>query len=446
LEIAVAAISAVFASLLSADLVGPATLLFFVFLVGTCSALEAPAWQSIVPQLVPREDLPAAVAANSVGVNISRAIGPALAGILIASFSVTAPFWIDAFSNLGVIAVFLWWRPPRTHRSALPAERFGGAIRAGFRYALYNRPLRATLARTMGFFLFASAYWALLPLVARSQISGGPELYGVLLGAIGASAVGFAFVLPRLKARFGADGMVILGELGTAATLVLLGLAREPLVAIAACILAGGSWIAAIANLNVSAQVALPDWVRGRGLAMYVTVFFGSMTIGSAVWGELAANLGLAPAHFLAAAGALAAIPLTRRWKLQTGRTMDLTPSMDWPEPVLATTVDIDSGPVLITVEYLVDVTKREHFLRALAALARERKRDGAYDWGVFEDTAIVGRFMETFLVGSWLEHLRQHERVTKADRYIQKRVHHFLRSEPIVTHLISVNAVRESS
>ena len=248
LEIAVAAISAVFASLLSADLVGPATLLFFVFLVGTCSALEAPAWQSIVPQLVPREDLPAAVAANSVGINISRAIGPALAGILIASFSVTAPFWIDAFSNLGVIAVFLWWRPPRTHRSALPAERFGGAIRAGFRYALYNRPLRATLARTMGFFLFASAYWALLPLVARSQISGGPELYGVLLGAIGASAVGFAFVLPRLKARFGADGMVILGELGTAATLVLLGLAREPLVAIAACILAGGSWIAAIAE------------------------------------------------------------------------------------------------------------------------------------------------------------------------------------------------------
>jgi MFS family permease len=222
LEIAVAAISAVFASLLSADLVGPATLLFFVFLVGTCSALEAPAWQSIVPQLVPREDLPAAVAANSVGVNISRAIGPAFAGILIASFSVTAPFWIDAFSTLGVIAVFLWWRPPRTHRSALPAERFGGAIRAGFRYALYNRPLRATLARTMGFFLFASAYWALLPLVARSQISGGPELYGVLLGAIGASAVGFAFVLPRLKARFGADGMVILGELGTAATLVLL--------------------------------------------------------------------------------------------------------------------------------------------------------------------------------------------------------------------------------
>ena len=444
LEITVAAISALFASLLSAGLVGPTLLIVFVFLVTSCAALEAPAWQAIVPELVHSEDLPAAVAANSVGVNISRAIGPAVAGILIASVGITAPFWIDAFSNAGVIAVFLWWRPRRQRRSALPAERFASAVRAGFRYATYNQPLRATLARAAGFFLFASAYWALLPLVVRSQIAGGPELYGLLLGAIGASAVGCAFILPRLKARLGADGLVALGELGTAATLVMLGLAREPVVTVLACIIAGASWIAAIANFNISAQVSLPDWVRGRGLAMYVTVFFGSMTVGSAIWGEAAAILGLAPAHFIAAAGALAAIPLTRRWKLQTGAAMDLTPSMDWPEPVLAAAVAVDSGPVLVTVEYRVDDANREHFLRALAALARERKRDGAYDWGIFEDTAEVGRFLETFLVESWAEHLRQHQRVTKADRLIQKRVRQFLRSEPIVTHLISAETHRQ--
>ena len=444
LEITVAAISALFASLLSAGLVGPTLLIVFVFLVTSCAALEAPAWQAIVPELVPGEDLPAAVAANSVGVNISRAIGPAVAGILIASVGITAPFWIDAFSNAGVIAVFFWWRPKRERRSALPAERFASAVRAGFRYATYNQPLRATLARAAGFFLFASAYWALLPLVVRSQIAGGPELYGLLLGAIGASAVGCAFILPRLKARLGADGLVALGELGTAATLVMLGLAREPVVTVLACIIAGASWIAAIANFNISAQVSLPDWVRGRGLAMYVTVFFGSMTVGSAIWGEAAAILGLAPAHFIAAAGALAAIPLTRRWKLQTGAAMDLTPSMDWPEPVLAAAVAVDSGPVLVTVEYRVDDANREHFLRALAALARERKRDGAYDWGIFEDTAEVGRFLETFLVESWAEHLRQHQRVTKADRLIQKRVRQFLRSEPIVTHLISAETHRQ--
>jgi MFS family permease len=444
LEITVAAISALFASLLSADLVRPTLLIVFVFLVSSCAALEAPAWQAIVPELVPDEDLPAAVAANSVGVNISRAIGPAVAGILIASVGITAPFWIDAFSNAGVIAVFLWWRPRHERRSALPAERFASAVRAGFRYATYNQHLRATLARAAGFFLFASAYWALLPLVVRSQIAGGPELYGLLLGAIGASAVGCAFLLPRLKARLGADGLVALGELGTAATLVMLGLAREPLVAVLACIIAGASWIASIANLNISAQVSLPDWVRGRGLAMYVTVFFGSMTVGSAIWGEAAAALGLAPAHFLAAAGAVAAIPLTRRWKLQTGAAMDLTPSMDWPEPVLAAAVAVDSGPVLVTVEYRVGDADREHFLRALAALARERKRDGAYDWGIFEDTAEIGRFLETFLVESWAEHMRQHQRVTKADRLIQKRVRHFLRSEPVVTHLISAKAHRQ--
>ena len=444
LEITVAAISALFASLLSAGLVGPTLLIVFVFLVTSCAALEAPAWQAIVPELVHSEDLPAAVAANSVGVNISRAIGPAVAGILIASVGITAPFWIDAFSNAGVIAVFFWWRPKRERRSALPAERFASAVRAGFRYATYNQPLRATLARAAGFFLFASAYWALLPLVVRSQIAGGPELYGLLLGAIGASAVGCAFILPRLKARLGADGLVALGELGTAATLVMLGLAREPVVTVLACIIAGASWIAAIANFNISAQVSLPDWVRGRGLAMYVTVFFGSMTVGSAIWGEAAAILGLAPAHFIAAAGALAAIPLTRRWKLQAGAAMDLTPSMDWPEPVLAAAVAVDSGPVLVTVEYRVDDANREHFLRALAALARERKRDGAYDWGIFEDTAEVGRFLETFLVESWAEHLRQHQRVTKADRLIQKRVRQFLRSEPIVTHLISAETHRQ--
>ena len=444
LEITVAAISALFASLLSAGLVGPTLLIVFVFLVTSCAALEAPAWQAIVPELVHSEDLPAAVAANSVGVNISRAIGPAVAGILIASVGITAPFWIDAFSNAGVIAVFFWWRPKRERRSALPAERFASAVRAGFRYATYNQPLRATLARAAGFFLFASAYWALLPLVVRSQIAGGPVFYGLLLGAIGASAVGCAFILPRLKARLGADGLVALGELGTAATLVMLGLAREPVVTVLACIIAGASWIAAIANLNISAQVSLPDWVRGRGLAMYVTVFFGSMTVGSAIWGEAAARLGLAPTHFLAAAGALAAIPLTRRWKLQTGAAMDLTPSMDWPEPVLAAAVAVDSGPVLVTVEYRVDDANREHFLRALAALARERKRDGAYDWGIFEDTAEVGRFLETFLVESWAEHLRQHQRVTKADRLIQKRVRQFLRSEPIVTHLISAETHRQ--
>jgi MFS family permease/quinol monooxygenase YgiN len=444
LEVLVILVSVVFAVLVSTHLVTAWTLLLFMFVSSTFSALEAPAWQSIVPQLVPKEDLSAAVAANSVGVNISRAVGPALAGVIIAGFGIAAPFWVDAFSNVGVIAVLLWWRTPRGHLRRLPAERFGSALRAGIRYARYNRGLRATLVRAAGFFLFASAYWALLPLVARNQIAGGPELYGALLAAIGCGAVACAFILPRAKKKLGANGLVTLGELGTAITLILFGMSREPVLAICASVVAGMSWITVVANLNTSAQAALPDWVRGRGLSMYVTVFFGTMAVGSALWGVLAGLTGLATAHFIAAAGVIFAIPLTRRWKLLNGTGIDLSPSMHWPQPVVTNTVENDAGPVMVTVEYRVDPASRESFLTALEALSRERKRDGAYAWEVFQDAADEERFLESFLLDSWLEHLRQHKRVTNADRVQEENVGRFLRSKPIVTHFIAAESASD--
>jgi MFS family permease len=444
LEILITIVSAIFAALVSADLVSPATLLLFTFLISLFGALEAPAWQSIVPQLVSKQDLAPAIAANSVGINISRAIGPAIGGVIIIGFGIAAPFWLNAISNLGVIGVLLWWRSPQKHMDNMPAERFTSAIRTGFRYARHNRSLRATLARAVGFFLFASAYWALLPLVARNQIAGGPELYGALLGAIGVGAVGGAFVLPWLKAKIGANMLVAAGEVGTAVALALFGLAREPILALSASFIAGASWIAVLASLNVAAQFALPDWVRGRGLAMYVTVFFGTLTIGSVLWGQVAGMLGLPLAHFIAAGGALLAIPVTWHWKLHTGRGPDLTPSMHWPMPIVTKEVEDDRGPVLVTVEYLINPKDREAFLAALERLAHERRRDGAYSWGVFEDTAEEGRFLETFLVESWLEHLRQHKRVTKADRVLQEHVLGFVRGKPKVTHLIAAEPPRK--
>lgn len=438
IEIATTAVSALFAAFVWLDVVTPLTLLLFTFLIGTGGALTAPAWQAIVPQLVPRRDLAPAVAANSVGFNISRAIGPALGGAIIAGFGIAAPFWLDAISNLGVIGALWWWRSPQKRGPSLPAERFGNAIVAGIRYARHNRHLRATLVRALGFFLFGSAYWALLPLVARSQIAGGPELYGILLGAIGAGAVGGAFVLPWLKAMLGADRLVMAGTLGTAAALVLFAVARDTVTGLTASLIAGVSWIGVLASLNVSAQVALPEWVRGRGLALYMTVFFGALTLGSAVWGKVAGVVGLPFAHFIAAAGALVVIPLTWRWKLQTGAGVDLTPSMHWPAPITTREIEHDRGPVLVTVEYRIDSKDRDAFLIALGKLARERRRDGAYAWRVFEDIAEEGRFVETFLVDSWVEHLRQHERVTQADRELQELVNRFqIDGAPKVTHLI---------
>jgi MFS family permease len=259
------------------------------------------------------------------------------------------------------------------------------------------------------------------------------------LGAIGVGAIVGAFMLPWMKAALGPDRLVATGTLGTAMCLVLLAVAHHPLVGLAACVIAGISWIAVLATLSVSVQVSLPDWVRGRGLGMFVTVFFGAMTAGSALWGQLASALDLPTAHLVAAAGAVVGIALTWGWKVQSGAGVDLAPSMHWPTPVLVIDADADSGPVLVTIEYRVAPERRDAFLAAIGSLGQERRRDGAYSWDVFEDAAQHGRFLETFRVASWLEHLRQHQRVTDADRVVQDAIRKFgVATEPKVTHFIA--------
>ena len=351
-EILITLISTIFAFLIWGDGVTPKVLLIFTFLAGVGAALEAPAWEAIVPALVPKRDLGAAVVANGIGVNISRAIGPALAGILVAAWGIAAPFWLNAVSNVGVVAALAWWRSPQKVARTLPAERFIDANRSGLRYAKNDPPLRATLMRAVGFFLFASAYWALLPLVARTQIGGGAELYGLLLGGIGIGALVGAYFLPWLGHRLGPNRLVAVGTVGTALSLLLYGLAHEPFVALGASLLAGISWICVLSTLNVSAQVALPEWVRARGLAVFVVFLFGALTLGSVLWGYLAGLIGLSYTNFVAAAGILVALPLTWRWKLLTALGADLAPSMHWPAPIAVHDVEADQGPVMVTVEY----------------------------------------------------------------------------------------------
>ena len=437
-EIVATLLTAAFALLLTLGRVDAGALLAFIFLAGVVSALMAPAWQAIIPQLVGGKDLAPAIGLISTNSNISRAIGPALAGVIIAYWGMAAPFWTNALCNVACVAAIFWWRPPPARTSHLPPERFGAAIAVGLRHARYNPHLSATLIRAIAFFLFASAYWALLPLVVRYQLAGGPQLYGLLLGAIGLGAVAGALALPRLKLLLGADRVVTFGSVATALALLLFGLAQGPLTAFAASLLAGLSWIAVLATLNVSAQIALPEWVRGRGLAAFVSVMFGATTAGSLLWGEVAAVGGLAAAHFLAAAGALAALPLVRRWKVHSANGLDLSPSMHWPSPVLSRDVPDDRGPVLVTIEYRISTRDEDAFLDAIRRVSAERKRDGAYHWGVFEDAAQPGRWMETFLVDSWLEHMRQHERATNADRILEEAVLSFqTEGAPKVTHYL---------
>jgi MFS family permease len=327
----------------------------------------------------------------------------------------------------------------------VPAERFASAVNTGARHVRHNRFLRDTLVRATGFFVFASCYWALLPLIARNQVGGGATLYGLMLGAIGASAIVGAFALPRLKRMLGPNRLVAGGTIGTAVALVLFGAAREPATAFAASLLAGFCWMTVLATLNVSAQFALPEWVRSRGLAAYVTVIFGAMTLGSLLWGEIASQTSIALAHFIAAAGAVLVVPATWGRRLQSAAGIDLTPSLHWPTPIVNVEIPIDSGPAMVTVECRVQDSERNAFLEKLQTLSRGRRRDGAYAWGIYEDVAQPGRFFEVYVVESWTEHLRQHERVTNADRVLEEEVRRLLSDSPKVTHFVSARATKEA-
>ncbi|MCI0430252.1 MAG: MFS transporter [Rhodospirillales bacterium] len=444
-QAALAVIAGALGVIVLVGLATPWLLLIFTFTMGTGAALTAPAWQAIVPRLVPRDALQPAVAMNSVGINISRAIGPALAGVIITAVGIALPFLINALSYLLVVAALAWWRQQAVAGRQLPPEQLLDAVGAGLRYARHSKPLKATLGRAIGFFVFTSAYWALLPLIVREELGGGAELYGIMLGCVGAGAVSGAFALPRLRAVLGADRLVALGTLGTALVLVVFATIHSHVIASVASLGAGACWIAVLTSLNVSAQTALPDWVRARGLSIFVTVFFGAMSGGSLLWGQTASLLGIPAALLIAAGGAVIVIPLTWRWKLQLGATLDFAPSMHWPEPVLSRAVEADRGPVLVTIEYRVGAASRVAFLRAIHALAAARRRDGAYDWGIFEDAGDDGRFVETFLVNSWLEHLRQHERVTNTDRMLQDVVRQFqIKGAPKVTHWIAAEPATE--
>ncbi|MGD0186086.1 MAG: MFS transporter [Roseiarcus sp.] len=437
--------SAAFAALVSFGLATPAALLATTFVLGAGGALTAPVWLKITPLLVPMRELGAAVAANGAAYNLSRAVGPALGGLAIGALGIESPFWAFSASNLGLIAALLWWRSPRKCSESLPAERLTSAIRTGLRYAAHNRLLGATLIRAIAFFPFASAYWALLPLVARSQMNNGPEVYGALLGAIGLGAIASSFALNWLKARLGPDRLTVVGSLVSALALVLFAFAREPVIALIASLVAGASWIIVLACLFVSVQVALPDWVRGRGLAVFLTVYFGAMTAGSALWGEVASWQGLSIALLAAAGGALLAIPLAWRWKLQPAVELDLSPAMHWRTPVFAHPVEPDQGPVLVTVEYRIAKENCPAFLGAIDEMGRERKRDGAFAWGVFEDAAESGRFLETFLIESWLELKHLRERVTNADRMLEEEIRQLLAESPKVTFLTASARTRRS-
>ena len=434
---AIAALMAIFAAAVALDFASPLVLLLTTFVLSAAWSLNIPAWLSIVPQLVPKPLIPGAIAAHSVAYNLSRIIGSALGGLIIAGYGAAAPLWIFTAANLGVIAALTWWSAPARQATSLPAERLSSAMRTGLRHAANNRLLRATLARAIAIYPFSAAYWGLLPLIAR-RTGQGAEHYGLLLSAISVGAILGSLRHGKLRHRFGADRLIAAGTILTALALALFAFADELVIALCAGLLAGVAWVGILTCLYTSAQNVLPDWVRGRGLAVFLAVIFGTMTLSSAAWGEIAVAIGLRGALLAAAAGAIAAIPLTWRWKLDHGAALDLSPSQHWSLPETHQEIDHRRGPVLVKIEYRIDPQDRAPFLRALDELGFERRRDGAFAWGVFEDASDLGRYEEAYLIESWLELMHLRERVTNADRVLEEKIREMLLAPPRLEFLIA--------
>ncbi|MDR3674874.1 MAG: MFS transporter [Acidobacteriota bacterium] len=416
-------------------LTSPLILLNFTFLLGLGNALTGPAWNAIVPELVPRAEVGAAVSINSVGYNVARAAGPALGGLVVAAVGSGAVFLLNAASFLGVIVVFYrWHRKPR--KSVMPTERVVGAMRAGWRYVAHAPAIRSTLFRLSLFMLGASAFWGLVPLFARQHLGRGAAGYGVLLGFFGTGAVMSGSILPRMQRWLGIKRLLISTTLLTAGALVLMALWRHFPVACAAAFAAGVAWTAAFSTFNTSVQLNTAAWVRGRVMAFYQLTYFAALGVGSALWGTVAEHVGI-PRSLLVAAVALAVgLFAVARYPVDFGEGLNLAPSYR-PIPVVMNEPQPEQGPVLITVEYRIDPQRAGEFTSAMLELGRFRRRDGAVDWGLFEDVAEQGRYLETFVVESWGEHLRQHERTTVADRQISERANSFHLGDtpPTVSH-----------
>jgi MFS family permease len=421
----------------------PWLLLGLTFALSAGDAFETPAWRAVLPELVSKEDLVAASALNGIEFNLARAVGPALAGIVISAVGVAAAFVVNVLSFVGVIWVIARWKRPFRKRTA-PAETLVGATVAAFRY-IHNSPaIRALMLRTGAGMFFASALFALLPTVAKSA-SNGATGYGLLLGCFGAGAVLGALVMQPLRARYSTETVVSVGVIILGLAIVTTGALHRLGTLGPVILIGGGAWILFISIVNALIQNLAPDWVRARVLAVFILVSQGSVALGSAAWGAIAQRAGVRNALLWAGVGAVGTTFLALFAKLPEA-TLDLSPWNHWRMPVVVKDIgaELDGGPLLVTVEYVVIPERRADFVKAMHHYERVRRRGGASQWGIFHDVEAGDRYLEIFLVDSWAEHQRQHERETRADHELEQKLRSFLISAPEVRHLISAQVKEE--
>ncbi|MFY9936081.1 MAG: MFS transporter [Silvibacterium sp.] len=427
------------------NIISPWVLLTLTFLLNVGTAMNSPAWQAIMPELVPREELPEAVSLNSAGFNLARALGPALGGLAIAAFThadtgAACTFLLNSLSFVGVILVLYQWKRKPLFKSALPAERIYGSMRAGLRYVQYAPLLKAALARAFLFTIFVSAVWSLLAVVAARDLHQGALGYGILNGSMGLGAVIGATALPRVRRKFSADEIIAVSSGVFIGTLLILAFVHYPLVIIPVLLCAGFAWTSTMSTLNLAVQVSVPSWVQARALGTYQMVFAGGMAVGSVIWGVIAEHISTPVSLAAAAGGLLITLPLSSRLHVLRGELPDFRPFRSkFLPPQLAIKPEMSDGPVRILIDYYVDPEDYNAFVQAIHELKDVRLRDGAMRWGIFQDANDPRRLNESFIMESWIDYLRQRERFTASDRTVRDRVVSLHRGEepPRITHTI---------
>jgi MFS family permease len=416
------AVSIALAAFAWLDLITPWLLLTFTFLIGCGAAFNGPAWQASVADMVPRDDLPTAIAMNSMGFNVARSLGPAIGGVVVATAGAAAAFALNAVSYFGIIGVLARWRRPPEDR-LLPRERLLTAMLAGVRYVAMSPNIKYTLLRGAVYGLGASALMALMPLIARDLVGGGSIAYGLLLGAFGAGAVVGALFVYRLRQIMSSESIVRTALLAYAFAAGATAFSPWLPLTMALQLLSGAGWVLALSTFNVTVQTSAPRWVVGRALSLYQMLAFAGMAGGSWLWGVVTGEVGVASALLLSTPVLLACLVMGWRYAQPDTAALRLDLLGRWKEPEVALEIERRSGPVVVTVEYRIREQDVLEFLAAMGERRRIRRRDGARHWTLLRDLEDPELWIERFGAPTWLDYVRQSQRTTQDDAAIWDRI-----------------------
>ncbi|MGW9230092.1 MFS transporter [Pseudorhizobium sp. NPDC055634] len=416
------------------DLLTPWLLLMFTFVIGSGTALHNPSWQASVGDIVPRPDLPEAVSLNSAGFNITRSVGPALGGVIVAVAGAAAAFAVNAVSYFALIYALLRWRP-EVPNNPLPREALGSAISAGFRYVAMSPNLEKVMLRGFVFGLSAGSVLALLPVVARDILDGGALTYGIMFGAFGVGGIAGAFLNAHIRQRLRSEAIVRVSFTGFAISAAIIGLSGSSAITFVALVLAGICWVVTLSLLNTVVQLSTPRWVVGRALSLYQTATFGGIAAGSWLWGQWAEDLGPANALVSSSLLMLAGAALGLRLPMPDFRSLNLDPLNRFVEPSLSLEIQPRSGPIVIQVDYDIADEDLPEFLSLMAERRRIRIRDGARNWALMRDLQYPEIWTETYHVPTWVEYVRHNQRRTQADAETTDRILALHRGEQVRVH-----------